>query len=141
MTLLSPRTRFPPVSLLSIMADALLGERVPERDLPYRVPPGVAVRLNRAVPRMGGWFMGSRGAATAVTFGRTILWNPDHPITDDVIVHELVHVEQWKDPLFAIKYVAGWMRHGYRRNPFEAEAYARQREYAASRKSIPPRAL
>jgi hypothetical protein len=130
------------VSLLGRMADRVLGERVADCDLPHPVPPGVTVRRGRLVPRVGGWFMGgSRAPAGAVTFGRTILCNPDRPLTDDLIVHELVHVEQWKDPLFAVKYVAGWMQHGYRRNPFEEEAYARQRQYLASKKTVPPRPL
>ena len=130
------------VSLLGRVADRVLGQRVPPCDLPYPVPPEVTVRRSRLVPRVGGWFMGgSRRPAGAVTFGRTILWNADRPLTDDLIVHELVHVEQWKDPLFAVKYVAGWLKHGYRHNPFEEEAYARQRQYAASRQSAPPRPL
>jgi hypothetical protein len=123
------------VSLL----DRVLGERVPDAQLPHPVPPGVTVRRGRLVPRVAGWFMGgSRRPAGAVTFGRTILCSADRPLTDDLIVHELVHVEQWKDPLFALKYVAGWLKHGYRHNPFEEEAYARQARYVQTRKSAPP---
>jgi hypothetical protein len=130
------------VSLLAGLADAVLGERIAEAELPHPVPHGVVVRRSRLVPRVGGWFMGgSRRPAGAVTFGRTILCNADRPLTDDLLVHELVHVEQWKDPLFAVKYVAGWLRHGYRSNPFEEEAYARQREFVAAKKSSPPRPL
>jgi hypothetical protein len=123
------------------LADRLLGPAVPATELPYPVPDGVTVRRSRLIPALGGWFMGgSRAPAGAVTFGRTILFNAELPITDDLLVHELVHVEQWKDPLFLVKYVAGWLRHGYRRNPFEEEAYAAQRRHAQARTpSAPPK--
>jgi hypothetical protein len=81
---------------------------------------------------------GARQPAGAVTLGRTIVCNAERPITDELIVHELVHVEQWKDPLFALKYVAGWARHGYRQNPYEREAYDRQRAYAAQKSTSAP---
>ncbi len=130
------------MSLLSGLADRVLGERVPEPELPHPLPLGVVVRRNRWLPRAGGWFMGgSRRPAGAVTLGRTIVFHADQPITDELIVHELVHVEQWRDPLFAVKYAAGWVRHGYRNNPYEEEAYRRQAQYAASRQSAPPRTL
>jgi hypothetical protein len=130
------------VSLLSALADRVLGERVPQAELPHPVPPGVTVRRNGWIPRVGGWFMGgSRAPAGAVTLGRTIVFNAAHPITDELIVHELVHVEQWsEDPLFALRYGAEWFRYGYRENRYEKVAYARQREYAAQkRNSAPPR--
>ena len=131
------------MSLLSTVADRVLGPRIPDGELPHPVPPGVVVRRNRLIPAIGGMFMGgSRRPAGAVTLGRTILCNADAQVTDDLIVHELVHVEQWKDPLFALKYCAEWFRHGYRENPYEKVAYARQNEYAANRqKSAPPRPL
>ena len=126
--------------MLARLADAVLGQRVAEGELPHPVPPGVVIRRNRWIPKVGGWFMGgSRRAAGAVTLGRTIVFNADHPLTDDLIVHELVHVEQWQDPLFALKYAAAWARYGYRNNPYEQIAYQRQREYAAHKKFAPPR--
>lgn len=128
------------MTLLGRMANRVLGEPVAACDLPHPLPPGVTVRRGRLVPQLGGWFMGgSRLPAAAVTLGRTIVCDPDRPITDDLIVHELVHVEQWKDPLFAIRYVAGWLKHGYRHNPYEEEAYTRQRQYVASKRTVPPR--
>ena len=121
------------VSLLGRLADRVLGTPIPAAELPFPVPPGVTVRRGALVPRVAGWFMGrTRAPAGAVTLGRTIVWNPRLPLSEDVLVHELVHVEQWKDPLFAVKYAAAWARYGYRRNPYEKEAYARQREHAAS---------
>lgn len=130
------------MSLLARLADRVLGPRVPAREVPYPLPPDVTIRRNRLVPAVSGWFMGGRRRpAAAVTFGRTILFNAHQRITADLVVHELVHVEQWRDPLFAVKYVAGWMRYGYRKNPYEEQAYARQRAYAAARKTAPPRTL
>ena len=130
------------MSLLSSLADRVLGERVPAAELPHPVPPGVVIRRNRWIPRVGGWFMGgNRAPAGAVTLGRTILCNAGHPITDELLVHELVHVEQWTaDPLFALRYGAEWFRHGYRENRYEKVAYARQREFAAQKRNrAPPR--
>jgi hypothetical protein len=130
------------VSLRDRLADRLLGPRIPPEQLPHPLPEGVEVRRNGLLPRVGGWLMGSRVAAGAVTLGRTILVPGDRPVRDDLIVHELVHVEQWdRDPLFALKYCAQYLRHGYRRNPYEIEAYARQREHAARTPDMthPPR--
>jgi hypothetical protein len=132
------------VSLMAALADRVLGARIPDDELPHPVPPGVVVRRSRLIPAIGGVFMGgSRRPAGAVTLGHTILCNEGQPLTDDLLVHELVHVEQWeKDPLFALKYCAEWFRHGYRQNPYEQDAYARQREYAARKhQSVPPRPL
>lgn len=129
------------VSLIARIADRVLGQRVPDTELPYPVPPGVVIRLNRLIPAIGGVFMGGRKRAGAVTLGRTILFDADRPIAPDLIVHELVHVRQWNDdPLFPLKYCGQWLRHGYRQNPYEVEAYARQKEFAAlQRKSAPAR--
>jgi Domain of unknown function (DUF4157) len=128
------------VSLLSSLADRVLGEPVPAAELPHPVPAGVVIRRNGWIPRVGGWFMGgSRAPAAAVTLGRTIVFGADQPITDELIVHELVHVEQWSaDPLFALRYGAEWFRHGYRENRYEKAAYARQREFAAHKRNREP---
>lgn len=129
------------MSLLSRAVDRVLGAPVPACELPHPVPPGVVVRRGRLVPRVGGWFMGgSRAPAGAVTFGRTILCNPDLPISASLLVHELVHVEQWRaDRLFALKYGLQWLRHGYRQNPYEVEAYDRQRRFASGLDTPPSR--
>ncbi len=122
------------------LADALLGPEVPTAELPHPVPARVRVRRSRLIPWIGGLFMGRgsggrRSAAAAVTLRNTILVNPAAALTDDLIVHELVHVEQWRDPLFPLKYAVQSLRHGYRENPYEAEAYARQARYVAQRPS------
>lgn len=129
--------------LLDRIADAFLGPRIPAGELPHPLPPGVQVRRNALVPRIGGWLMGGdRRPAGGVTLGRIILVPPGSRPTDDLIVHELVHVEQWgADPLFPLRYGAATLRHGYRNNPYEVEAYARQREHIARRHPTtqPPR--
>ena len=119
------------MSLLARLADGVLGPCIPPEQLPHPVPDGVRVRRNRGIPRLGSWFMGRGRMAAAVTLGRTILVNAETELTDDLLVHELVHVRQWQDPLFPLKYVLASIRHGYRGNPYEQEAYGRQREFAA----------
>ncbi len=123
------------MSLLGRLADLALGPCIPDGELPHPLPEGVRVRRNRLIPQIGGWFMGgSRRSAAGVTLGRTILVPPGSRPTDDLIVHELVHVEQWSaDRLFPLRYCALSLRHGYRNNPYEVEAYARQREHIARR--------
>jgi hypothetical protein len=127
------------VSLLRRLADAVLGEEVPAAELPGApLPPGVKVRRNRLIPAVAGITGNLGGAAAAITFGRTILVNPRVPIDEGLLVHELVHVEQWRgDPLFAVKYVAEWARHGYMGNRYEAEAYARERRFRAEQSNPP----
>ena len=130
------------VSVFARLAERVLGPRVPDAELPHAVPAGVVIRRNRLIPAISGAFMGGRRRpAAAVTLGNTILFNAGQRITPDLIVHELVHVRQWnEDPLFALKYCAQWLRHGYRKNPYEVEAYARQQEFVAQqRKSAPAR--
>lgn len=122
------------MSLLARLAEAVLGPAVPAGELPCALPDGVTIRRGRLVPTLGGWLMGTRRPAAGVTLGRTIVVPPESRPGEDLIVHELVHVEQWSaDPLFPLRYAAGYLRHGYRNNPYEAEAYARQREHAARR--------
>ena len=47
---------------------------------------------------------------------------------EDVVVHEMVHVEQFKNPLVYFKYFYYLWKHGYRKNPYEVEAYEVQRK-------------
>jgi hypothetical protein len=121
------------MSLLDRLADAVLGPTVPPHEIPGGpLPPGVRVRRNRWIPVIGGITGNMQGAASAVTFGGTILVNPGVRIDEGLLVHELVHVEQWRaDRLFAVRYVAEWVRHGYRHNRYEVEAYERERRFRA----------
>jgi hypothetical protein len=120
---------------LSRLLERVLGPALDPSELPHPLPEGVTVRRNGLVPRVGGWLMGARAPAAGVTLGRTILVPRDSTPSAAVIVHELVHVEQWRDPWFPLRYSAAWVRHGYRNNPYEVEAYRRQREFLDG---IPP---
>lgn len=121
------------MSLFRRIADAVLGEEVAAGDLPgVALPPGVKVRRNRLIPAIGGITGKMGGSAAAVTLGGTILVNPRVEISEGLLVHELVHVEQWRgDRLFAVKYVAEWARRGYMENRYEVEAYERERRFRA----------
>ena len=127
------------MSVLRKVSDAVLGEEVPPQELPGApLTPVVKVRRNRLIPVLGGLTARMGGAAAAVTFGRTILVNPEIRIDEGLLVHELVHVEQWTgDPLFAVKYVAEWLRRGYMGNRYEVEAYERERRFRAETPTQP----
>jgi hypothetical protein len=87
---------------------------------------GVVLRTGRWLPRIGGLLAGSRGPAAAVTLGRTIVVHPDAALTARLLRHELEHVRQWtRRPLtFPLHYAWLYLRHGYRGNPYEAQARA-----------------
>jgi len=110
-----------------------------------RIPAKLAAFAERNMPDLGGcgevvihcgarlpfdWLPGDRHCYCGMT-----LWNTIHlrsPVTldedDDALVllllHELVHVEQFRAQpfLFPIKYVWGLMRYGYADHPSEIEA-------------------
>lgn len=72
---------------------------------------------------LGGWMLRWRGFAAA-TLGHAII--AARQPSERLLRHELVHVrqaERW-GPLFVPLYLAGLIRYGYRRNPFERAAYA-----------------
>lgn len=93
-------------------------------DPPEPVPPGVAVRRVRWIPRLGGLLAGLGRPAAAVTLGRTIVVHPETELTRRLLRHELAHVRQWqRDPVgFPFRYVWNHLRYGYRDNPYEVEA-------------------
>jgi hypothetical protein len=127
------------MKVLARIADAVLGPRVPEGEIPGApLPPGVVVRRNRWIPAIGGVTGKMKGHAAAVTLGGTILVHPDVRIDEGLLVHELVHVRQWRgDRLFAVKYVAEWVRRGYWQNRYEVEAYAVERRFRAQETTEP----
>lgn len=93
---------------------------------PVRLPDGVQIRRSRWVPWIGGRLSGMDGPAAAVTLGRIVLVHPSVRPGARLIRHELAHVRQWeRHPLtFPIRYIGCHIRHGYRNNPYEAEARA-----------------
>lgn len=47
--------------------------------------------------------------------------------TRPLLAHELIHVKQINRegiPKFSVKYLYFWFKYGYRKNPYEVEAYA-----------------
>ena len=79
--------------------------------------------------RVGGWCLG-RSTVSGITLGRTIWLAPGVPFVPELLLHELRHVQQFdEDRAFPLRYLWGSLRHGYTRNPFEADA----RAYAARR--------
>ena len=103
----------------------LLGPRleIANDELRALLPPGVSLRRNRWVPRLGGWLGKMRGPAAAVTLRRTILLHPHVTLTPRLLAHELAHVRQWEsDLLFPFHYTAETLRRGYRMNRYEQQA-------------------
>lgn len=127
------------MSVLARLADVVLGPRVPASELAGApLPPGVTVRRNRWIPAIGGVTGNMKGPAAAVTLGGTILVSPEVTIDRGLLEHELVHVRQWRgDRLFAVKYVAEWVRRGYWQNRYELEAYEHERRFRAQETTEP----
>ncbi len=127
------------MNILARLVDRVLGPEVPAGELPGEpLPAGVTVRRNRWIPAIGGVTGRMGGHAAAVTLGATILVHPEVDVDAGLLAHELVHVGQWRsDRLFAARYVAEWMRRGYRQNRYEVEAYERERRFRAQETQEP----
>ncbi len=79
--------------------------------------------------RIGGWCLG-RGTVAGITLRRTIWLADQAPLEPELLLHEVRHVHQFEDDrAFPLRYLWGSLRHGYSRNPYEADA----RAYAARR--------
>jgi hypothetical protein len=79
--------------------------------------------------RVGGWCLGQRTVA-AITLWRTIWLAPDVTPSEELLLHEFRHVEQFEaSAAFPILYLWESLRRGYVRNRFEVDA----RAYAAAR--------
>ena len=85
--------------------------------------------------RIGGWCLG-RATVAGITLGRTVWLAPSAPLEPELLLHELRHVHQFAaDRAFPFRYVWRSLRHGYVRNPYEADA----RRFAAHRvDDVPP---
>ena len=85
--------------------------------------------------RIGGWCLG-RATVAGITLGRTVWLAPRARLEPELLLHELRHVHQFAaDRAFPLRYVWRSMRHGYLRNPYEADA----RRFAAHRvDDVPP---
>lgn len=81
-------------------------------------------RIISRLPRfIRSFFVYNRGIS-AITFGKFIIYFDE--IREDVVVHELVHVKQYRELgvfKFLYRYLKEIYNHGYRWNIFELEAY------------------
>lgn len=74
--------------------------------------------------RIGGFLLG-RSTVAGITLWHTIWLASDDVMQPELLLHELRHVHQFQDdPLFALRYLWGSLRHGYTNNPYEADARA-----------------
>lgn len=107
-------------------AARLLGGQVVPPPASIPLPHGVELRRSRIVPAVGGWLSGMRGPAAAVALGRVVFLGPGVQAGERLVRHELAHVAQWeRHPwTFPFRYVSAHILHGYRSNPYEAEARA-----------------
>ena len=79
--------------------------------------------------RVGGWCLGVR-SVSAITLWHTIWLAPDAAMSEELLLHELRHVDQFaSSAAFPLLYVWESLRRGYVANRFEVEA----RAYAAGR--------
>jgi hypothetical protein len=79
--------------------------------------------------RVGGWCLG-RATVSGITLWRTIWLADGVALRPELLLHELRHVHQFEAVrAFPLRYLWGTLRHGYTRNPYEADA----RAYAARR--------
>ena len=79
--------------------------------------------------RIGGWCLG-QSSVSAITLWRTIWLAPGLDASEELLLHELRHVDQFEASVaFPVLYLWESVRHGYLRNRFEVDA----RQYASSR--------
>lgn len=79
--------------------------------------------------RVGGWCLGRR-SVSAITLWNTVWLASDVVPSDELLLHELRHVDQFAArALFPLSYLWQSLRYGYVRNRFEvdARAYAMRR--------------
>mgnify|MGYP006951331466 CR=1 FL=1 len=123
---------------VSVLWRGLVGARLTlPAPLLARYPELAGARWRRGglFVRIGGWCLG-RATVSGITLGRTVWLAPHAPLAPELLLHELRHVHQFAaDRAFPLRYVWRSLRHGYLRNPYEADA----RQFAARRvDAVPP---
>lgn len=117
---------------LTRIGNTLIGEAMQMPDELLRDYPELAqMRLRRGglAPRLAGWVIGQTAVA-AITLGRTIFFGPGTAIGAPLLLHELRHVEQFRERrTFPLRYIWESMRRGYHLNRYEVDA----RTYATRR--------
>jgi hypothetical protein len=74
--------------------------------------------------RVAGWCLGQRRVA-AITLWRTVWLAPGLDPSDELLLHELRHVQQFQSSVtFPARYLWETLRRGYFANRFEADARA-----------------
>ena len=117
---------------LARIGRTLMGEAMsmPEK-LAREYPELGQMRLRRGglPPRIAGWMLG-RPAVAAITLWRTIFFDPHTRVDAPLLLHELRHVEQFRERrTFPLRYIWESIRRGYHLNRYEVDA----RTYAARR--------
>ena len=98
-----------------------------------------------AVFRPAGWFWlavlhGLGAVAIAMPIGRAYFL-PSDANDRGTMLHELQHLRQIKRDgrlRFSVKYIYWLLKYGYRANPYEVEAYAREAEFFPRAAPIQP---
>jgi hypothetical protein len=123
---------------LGRVTSALTGEPIALPDQLARVYPDLAIlslRRGGLPTRIAGWFLGQSGVA-AITLRRTIYFGAHTRIDAPLLLHELRHVEQFRErKSFPVRYIWESLRRGYHQNRYEvdARAYASRRLGQADR--------
>jgi hypothetical protein len=111
---------------------ALAGQKIAlPQELVSRYPElGRATWRRGGLPvRVGGWCLGQK-TVSAITLWHIIWLAPDSPFAEELLLHELRHVDQFGSTrAFPFLYLWESLTRGYNRNRFEVDA----RAYAAAR--------
>ena len=123
------------MAILARITEVCIGtpEQLPDLIL-ERHPELAGARWRRGgfLPRVAGWLLGQRSVA-GVTLWRTVFLGRHAPLSVELLLHELRHVQQFEaSRAFPIEYLWETLRSGYHRNRFERDA----REYAAARSMV-----
>lgn len=111
---------------------------------PAALPPELAARFPELrlasyrrgglPPRVGGWLLG-RSTVAGVTLWNTIFLARRAPMSAELLLHELRHVQQFgASPAFPFRYAWETLRRGYTDNRYELDA----RTWAAARLRAAP---
>jgi hypothetical protein len=117
---------------LTRIGRALIGEAMQMPDeLIREYPEFTQMQLRRGglPPLVAGWVLG-RPSVAAITLWRTIFFGPRTAADAPLLLHELRHVEQFRERrAFPLRYIWESIRRGYHQNRYEVDA----RMYAARR--------
>jgi hypothetical protein len=120
---------------LARIGSALMGEAMQMPESLVREYPELAqmqLRRGGLPPLVAGLVLG-RPSVTAITLWRTIFFGPRTAVDAPLLLHELRHVEQFRERrAFPLRYIWESIRRGYHLNRYEVDA----RTYAARRLAL-----